>query len=64
MFKCSYRKSNLDHKPYGKMLKAVSYILDKTNHQFEFVDLGGGMGISYSNRNKTCLLYTSDAADD
>ena len=43
----------LDHKPYGKMLKAVSYILDKTNHQFEFVDLGGGMGISYSNRNKT-----------
>ena len=43
----------LDHKPYGKMLKAVSYILDKTNHQFEFVDLGGGMGISYSNKNKT-----------
>ncbi len=43
----------LDHKPYGKMLKAVSFILDKTNHQFEFVDLGGGMGISYSNRNKT-----------
>ncbi len=43
----------LDHKPYGKMLNAVSYILDKTNHQFEFVDLGGGMGISYSNKNKT-----------
>ena len=43
----------LDHKPYGKMLKAVSQILDKTNHQFEFVDLGGGMGINYSNKNKT-----------
>ncbi len=43
----------LDHKPYGKMLKAVSHILDKTDHQFEFVDLGGGMGINYSDKNKT-----------
>ncbi len=42
----------LDHKPYGKMLKAVSHILDKTNHQFEFIDLGGGMGIKYSQKNK------------
>ncbi len=42
----------LDHKPYGKMLKAVSYILDKTNHQFEFIDLGGGMGINYSYKDK------------
>ena len=43
----------LDHKPYGKMLQAVSHILDKTNHQFEFIDLGGGMGINYSDKNKT-----------
>ena len=43
----------LDHKPYGKMLKAVSHILNKTNHQFEFIDLGGGMGINYSDKNKT-----------
>ena len=43
----------LDHKPYGKMLNAVSDILDKTDHQFEFVDLGGGMGINYSDKNKT-----------
>ncbi len=43
----------LDHKPYGKMLDAVSHILDKTNHQFEFIDLGGGMGINYSNKDKT-----------
>ncbi len=42
----------LDHEPYGKMLKAVSHILDKTNHQFEFIDLGGGMGIKYSDKNK------------
>ncbi len=43
----------LDHKPYEKMLKAVSRILAKTNHQFEFIDLGGGMGINYSDKNKT-----------
>ena len=43
----------LDHKPYEKMLKAVSYILDKSNHQFEFIDLGGGMGINYSDKNRT-----------
>ncbi len=43
----------LDYKPYQKMLKAVSHILDKTNHQFEFIDLGGGMGIKYSQKNKT-----------
>ena len=43
----------LDHKPYEEMLKAVSHILHKTNHQFEFIDLGGGMGINYSNKDKT-----------
>ena len=43
----------LDHKPYGKMLKTVSYILDKANHLFEFIDLGGGMGINYTGKNKT-----------
>ncbi len=43
----------LDHKPYEKMLNAISYILNKTNHQFEFVDLGGGMGINYYDDNKT-----------
>ena len=43
----------LDHKPYEKMLKAVSHILDKTDYQFEFIDLGGGMGINYSYKSKT-----------
>ncbi len=42
----------LDHKPYEKMLKAVSQILNKTNHKFEFIDLGGGMGITYTDKNK------------
>ncbi len=52
----------LDHKPYGKMLKAVSHILDKTNHQFEFIDLGGGMGINYSDKDKTLNYKKYNAA--
>ena len=42
----------LDYKPYEKMLKAVSNIIIKTKHKFKFVDLGGGMGISYSDKIK------------
>ena len=42
----------LDHKPYEKMLKVVDSIIKKSNHAFEFIDLGGGMGISYENNNK------------
>ncbi len=42
----------LDHRPYKKMLKVVSQILSKTDHKFEFIDLGGGMGIKYSDKDK------------
>ena len=42
----------LDHKPYEKMLKAVSNIISKTKHKFKFVDLGGGMGIAYNDKIK------------
>ncbi len=42
----------LDHKPYQKMLNVVSKIISKTNYKFEFIDLGGGMGISYGNKDK------------
>jgi len=42
----------LDHKPYEKMLKAVSIIINKTKFKFKFVDLGGGMGITYNEKNK------------
>ncbi len=42
----------LDNKPYEKMLNVVDKIIVKTKHQFEFIDLGGGMGISYHNNNK------------
>ena len=34
------------------MLKVIGKVLDKINYKFEFIDLGGGMGISYSNKYK------------
>jgi diaminopimelate decarboxylase len=42
----------LDHKPYEKMLKTVDKIISQVNYNFEFIDLGGGMGISYNNNSK------------
>jgi diaminopimelate decarboxylase len=34
------------------MLNVIDKIIKKTNYKFEFIDLGGGMGISYNNDNK------------
>jgi len=42
----------LDHKPYEKMLNVVNKIIKKSGHSFEFIDLGGGMGISYEKNSK------------
>ena len=42
----------LDHKPYKKMLKVVSNIIQKSNYTFKYIDLGGGMGISYESNSK------------
>ena len=42
----------LDHEPYEKMLRVLDKIIKKTNYKFEFIDLGGGMGISYDKNNK------------
>ena len=41
-----------DHKPYEKMLKAVDKIINKAKYNFEYIDLGGGMGISYEKNQK------------
>ena len=38
--------------PYFKMLRAVQKILDKSNFKFEYIDLGGGMGIKYQKNNQ------------
>ena len=41
-----------DHRPYEKMLKIIDKIIKKSNYKFKFIDLGGGMGISYVKNNK------------
>jgi len=46
----------LNHKPYQNMLKVVSKIIAKSNFKFEYVDLGGGMGIDY-NHDKSKLDF-------
>jgi len=52
----------LDHRPYEKMLKVVDKIIRKTNYNFEFIDLGGGMGISYENKDKILNLKKYNSA--
>jgi diaminopimelate decarboxylase len=47
----------LDHKPFKRMLNVINKNIKKVNYQFEFIDLGGGMGISYNDNNKK-LNYT------
>ena len=41
-----------NHRPYLEMLRNVQKILNKSKFYFEFVDLGGGMGINYGNDKK------------
>jgi len=42
----------LNHQPYEKMLKVIDRTIKKTNYKFRFIDLGGGMGISYGENVK------------
>ena len=42
----------IDHKPYEEMLKVLDKLIKKNKYKFEFIDLGGGMGISYQEKNK------------
>jgi diaminopimelate decarboxylase len=46
----------LDDKPYLKMLNVLNKVIRKSNHKFEYVDLGGGMGIDYDHNNKKLNL--------
>ena len=41
-----------NHMPYIKMLKVIESIIKKSNYNFDFIDLGGGMGIKYNNKTK------------
>jgi len=46
----------LNNKPYEKMLKVVDRIIKKSFHKFQYIDLGGGMGITYK-KEKNKLNY-------
>ena len=46
----------LTNKPYEKMLKVLDRIIKKSNFHFEYIDLGGGMGIDYKNENRKLNL--------
>ncbi len=37
----------LSHRPYQKMLNVVNKVIKKSKFNFEYIDLGGGMGIDY-----------------
>tara|TARA_B100001250_G_scaffold412686_1_gene444566 strand:- start:807 stop:2018 length:1212 start_codon:yes stop_codon:yes gene_type:complete len=40
------------YKPYQKTLGIIKKIINKSNYKFEYIDLGGGMGITYENEKK------------
>jgi len=40
------------YKPYEKMLKVIKSVIKRSNHNFDYIDLGGGMGIKYNNDTK------------
>ena len=42
----------INNKPYEKMLKVITRVIKTSKHKFEFIDLGGGMGINYNNETK------------
>ncbi len=46
----------LDHRPYLKMIRTMDKIINKLKYKFEYIDLGGGMGIKY-NLNSKKLNY-------
>ena len=41
----------LSHKPYQKMLTVLDKIIQKSKYKFDYIDLGGGMGIDYSHNS-------------
>lgn len=40
------------NKPYDKMIKIIQNTIDRCGYKFEYVDLGGGMGIKYNNEKE------------
>ncbi len=41
-----------ENKPYEKMLRVIDKIISKTKFKFNYIDLGGGIGIPYHDEKK------------
>ena len=41
-----------ESKPFEKMLKVIDKIISKIKFKFDFIDLGGGIGITYKNDDR------------
>ncbi len=41
-----------ENRPYERMLKVIDRTISKIKFKFDFIDLGGGMGIPYANESK------------
>ena len=41
------------NKPYNNVLIVINKILSKSKYKFDYIDLGGGMGIKYNQKNKS-----------
>ena len=52
----------INQKPYEKMLRVIERVIKKTKFNFEYIDLGGGMGIDYEKSNRVLNLkeYSSN----
>ena len=42
----------MNNKPYEETLNVVDKLIKTINYKFEYIDLGGGMGIEYDKKNK------------
>ena len=42
----------INHKPYEKMLNVIGNVIKKSKFKFDYIDLGGGMGIQYDINSK------------
>ena len=40
------------HKPYEKMINVIDSLINRSKYKFKYIDLGGGMGIKYSKKDK------------
>ena len=45
------------YKPYERMLKVIRSVIKKSNYNFDYIDLGGGIGIKYNSDTKIFNYY-------